>query len=117
MLEHIERRISRALQPVQGTVGQPKQCPVLPTSPSPCGSLGVSTGQRRVRKNVSHIADVQVRGFERSEVATTVELAPVDTDFEVDQPPELIGVLRLLAGRLANAVSSIEQSSHPRTTQ
>jgi hypothetical protein len=26
-------------------------------------------------------------------------------------------VLRLLAGRLANAVSSIEQSSHPRTTQ
>jgi hypothetical protein len=46
-----------------------------------------------------------------------LHLLVLDTDFEVDQPPELIGVLRLLAGRLANAVSSIEQSSHPRTTQ
>ena len=44
-----------------------------------------------------------------------LHLLMLDTDFEIDEPPELIEVLRLLADRLANAVSGTERSSHPRT--
>jgi predicted DNA-binding transcriptional regulator YafY len=46
-----------------------------------------------------------------------LHLLMLDTDFEVDEPPELIEVLRLLAGRLANAVNGTERPSHSRTTR
>jgi predicted DNA-binding transcriptional regulator YafY len=44
-----------------------------------------------------------------------LHLLMLDTDFEVDEPPELIEMLRLLAGRAANAVNNTQRSSHPRT--
>jgi predicted DNA-binding transcriptional regulator YafY len=34
-----------------------------------------------------------------------LHLLMLDTDFEVDEPPELIDELRLLAGRLAGAIN------------
>jgi hypothetical protein len=37
-----------------------------------------------------------------------LHLLLLDTDFEVDEPPELIDELRLLAGRLANAINGTE---------
>lgn len=39
----------------------------------------------------------------------------LDADFEVDEPPELIEMLCLLAGRLTTAVNNTQRSSHPRT--
>jgi predicted DNA-binding transcriptional regulator YafY len=44
-----------------------------------------------------------------------LHLLTLDTDFEVDEPPELIEVLRLLLGRLADAMNTTQRSSHPRT--
>jgi predicted DNA-binding transcriptional regulator YafY len=46
-----------------------------------------------------------------------LHLLLLDTDFEVDEPPELIDELRLLAGRLANAMNGTERSSHARNSR